>query len=165
VALLPRTGLPFKSSLQGLSRYDLSGYFPTFIPARNLSQPAGFTPQPGHNPFAAEARLDLHWNVKGPVASQGRELYLGVQLMTRPEGSSDEPKGSAFVLAHFDGEVWQLLPGGLAPMLASDTSYARENRLFYEGSPGAMAGADQLTLGSYASSRPMLRRYVPVARF
>ncbi len=165
VALVPRTNLPFKASLLGLSRHDLSGFFPAFLPARNQSQPTGFALQPAQNPFAPEPRLDLYWNVKGPVASQGRDLYLAVQLMTRPEGSSQDPTGSPFVLAHFDGEVWQLLPGGLAPMLDSNSAYRRENRLFYEGSPGAMVASDQLTLGSYASSRPMLRRYVPVARF
>lgn len=149
--------------IRGLNAHDIAAYYPEFLPALN-SEP---TSQTVVTPTAdQEPRLDLYFHVEDTsLTSAGKDLYALVKLITRPHQTPNGTTQSTRCLAHFDGSRWQLLPAGLGLCLPTTSSYRRVLQADYGGGLGPAVSAQRLILAGYPSDRPLLRRYVPVARY
>lgn len=161
----PRTGSQVPTGTLALNQHDIAAYFPTFFPPRNIAPAtvsgASIVPR-------IEPRLDLTWTYRpNSLTSFQKDLFCLATLMVRYEkpDSSEKVEEQATCLAHFDGENWQILPAGLGLLLPPGSALRSELKLGYSGGPGPATAAERLVLGGYASDKPLLRRYVPVARW
>jgi hypothetical protein len=161
----PRLPNPLSVPLFALNRYDIAPYFPKFLPA--LNPQAGYDPK--LNPVGEqEPILDLHWSVlENSFTGYDQDLFCIVKLVSavKPPGAGSPTTSEVSALAHFDGKRWQILPAGLGLLLPADSTFRRELMLDYTGALGPAIGATKIVLGGYPSDKPLLRRYVPVARW
>ncbi|MFN8611430.1 MAG: hypothetical protein U0931_28045 [Vulcanimicrobiota bacterium] len=160
----PRGDIDVTPTLMALSVHDIAAYFPEFLPALNEGGPV----DPGGSGIgAAEPKLKLRWSLDLASMTTCRDdLYAIARLVvtTQPNNGKLPETKEKSGLAHFDGKRWQILPAGLARLLPDDSSYRLELKRDYAGGDGP-AQAGKLVLGGYLSSKALLRRYVPVARW
>lgn len=147
-----------------LSELDPGDYFPKFLPILNAS--ANYNPTSDF-PGGQEPQINLFFQANlGTMTAAREDLYGLLTVVTQIQPLGQQPATTqTMCLAHFDGKRWQLLPAGLSPLLPALSSYRHEMSLDYAGGLGPAVGAQRLILAGYATSRPLLRRYVPVARF
>lgn len=135
-----------------LSAHDPSGFFPKNLPAHNVGARCNI---PGLNlTLTEEPALELKWSVATPATAAAKDLYAVVTCQAT----------SRKALGHFDGQGWQLLPHGLAEVLP-DSLYTLEARRDYAGQTFSLDEVVGLALGAYTTDQPLLRRYVPLARY
>lgn len=155
---------PTSSALMVFNRFHIAPYFPSFLPALN---PDGLYDANHATVGQMEPPIELYWDVdEKTLTGYSKDFFCIVKLvcLVRPPlGTVKQTEARG--LAHFDGVRWQLLPAGLAFMLSGKTSYRREMELDYAGGAGPAVGATRMVLGGYASDKPLLRRYLPVARW
>lgn len=165
LTLQPRLGAQVPAGLLQLSNYDIAGYLPESLPARNDGP---INPEAVGTMNSNEPRLEFFWSYQPALMTSFKtDLYCLVQCTSRYQ-LPDKPEPvvqQTRCLAHFDGETWQLLPAGFGLLLPSTSSYRSEVKLGYGGGLGKVTTAQRLILGGYATDRPLLRRYVPVARW
>lgn len=148
---------------QILSSHDIAEHFPIALPALNLG--ARYDPK---KDFLGELEpsLSLSWSTSiGTLTGYDKELFALVTLTSTLQGINPPVSSAQTALGHFNGEHWQVLPAGLAQLLPPKSSHRLPLDLEYRGTAGPVVSARALVLGSYASDKQMLRRYVPLARF
>ena len=161
----PRLPNPLSLPMTVMNLHDIAPYFPEFLPVLN---PAG-TYDPRLTPIGGqEPPIYLNWSIDETTLTGAKQDLFCIatlySVITPPSGG--QPTTSQVsALAHFDGKRWQLLPAGLGLLLPSNSSYRRELLRDYAGGLGPAVGATKLVLGAYATDKPLLRRYVPVARW
>lgn len=146
-----------------LSSHDIAQDFPVLLPALNLG--SQYDPK---KDFLGELEpaLALGWSTSiATLTGSDKELYAMVTLTSTEQGVNPPVSSSKTGLAHFNGEHWQILPAGLPLLLPSKSSHRLPLDLEYAGTAGPALAARALVLGSYASDKQMLRRYVPLTRF
>lgn len=151
----------YQGRLYGLTVHDIGSSFPAYLPARNQNYPTGQA-----NTATAEPERKLFWNVvPGKQAGYHEDLFSLVDLtcVTQEAGQPPKQEQPVRALAHFNGKFWQILPAGLGKLLPNG-SYGHEVQLDYAGGLGP-TGAVKYVLAGYITDRPLLRRYVPVARW
>ncbi|MBX3167783.1 MAG: hypothetical protein KF760_10245 [Candidatus Eremiobacteraeota bacterium] len=148
---------------QVLNSHDIGEHFPARLPALNLG--SQYDPK---KDFLGELEpaLGLGWSTSiATLTGYDKELFALVTLTSTLQGVNPPVSSSQTGLAHFNGQHWQILPAGLAQLLPPKSSYRLPLDLEYGGTAGPMVPAHGLVLGSYASDKQMLRRYVPLTRF
>lgn len=149
--------------LMCLSSFDPAQYLTKLLPGRNVGARSAI---PGANlTMPEEPTQQLHWAIAAtPTATAREELYALVTCQARlPDNPNGPPRSTGQALAHFDGKNWQLLPSGLAGVLAG--SYFVESQRDYGGKPSVVNDIVALALAGYSSSQPLLRRYSPLVHF
>ena len=161
----PRHPNPLSVPLAALNRHDIAPYFPEFLPVMNQSGP--YDPKIDLT-GEQEPPIQLHWSVlENTFTGYSKDLFCIVKLVSaiNPPAGGPPTTTEVSTLAHFDGKRWQLLPAGLGLLLPEKSSFRRELMLNYGGGLGPAVTATKLVLGGYPSEKPLLRRYVPVARW
>ncbi|MBS2034928.1 hypothetical protein JST97_08065 [bacterium] len=160
----PRGDSDVSPPLMALNAHDIAGFFPQFLPALNEGGPVDPS---GLGVGGSEAKLKLRWSLdQSSMTSCNQDLFAIARLAVTTQPSTGKPPQTTqkSALAHFDGKRWQILPAGLSRMLPEGSSYQLEMSRDYAGSDGPIS-AGKLVLGGYVSDKPLLRRYVPVARW
>lgn len=159
----PRGDTDVTPPLMALNVHDIAPFFPKFLPALN----EGGTSDPlGIGVGTAEPKLNLRWSLdQSSMTACNRDLYgvARLAITSQPPGKPPETVQNSG-LAHFDGKRWQILPAGLSRLLPEQSSYRVEMARDYAGTDGP-GRTGKLVLGGYVTDKPLLRRYVPVARW
>lgn len=160
----PRGDSDVTPVLTALNRNDIAAYFPKFLPERNTG---GVYDPTGKTPGGFEPQLNLRWSIaENSLAGFNQDLFALARLVVTIAAPGQAPTSTQTTgLAHFDGKRWQILPAGLGRLLPTTSSYRMELDRDYAGGDGPATSLSRLVLGGYASDKPLLRRYVPVARW